>query len=45
MIKTSRAKNSKFAPKNSYVKILDSKKIYNTSDIDSINVDEVYDLI
>ena len=35
----------KFAPKNNYVKILDSKKIYNTSDIDSISVDEVYDLI
>ena len=35
----------KFAPKNSYVKILDSKKIYNTSDINSISVDEVYDLI
>ena len=37
--------SEKFAPKNSYVKILDSKKIYNTSDIDSISVDEVYDLI
>ena len=35
----------KFAPKNNYVKILDSKKIYNTSDIDSISVDEVYNLI
>ena len=35
----------KFAPKNNYVKILDSKKIYNTSDIDSITVDEVYNLI
>ena len=31
--------------KNNYVKILDSKKIYNTSNIDSISVDEVYDLI
>ena len=37
--------SEKFAPKNNYVKILDSKKIYNTSDIDSISVDEVYDLI
>jgi len=35
----------KFAPKNNYVKILDSKKIYNTSDIDSISVEEVYNLI
>ena len=37
--------SKKFAPKNNDVKILDSKKIYNTSDIDSISVDEVYDLI
>ena len=37
--------SQKFAPKNNYVKILDSKKIYNTSDINSISVDEVYDLI
>ena len=37
--------SEKFAPKNNYVKILDSKKIYNTSDIDSISVNEVYDLI
>ena len=37
--------SEKFAPKNNYIKILDSKKIYNTSDIDSISVDEVYDLI
>ena len=37
--------SKKFAPKNNYVKILDSKKIYNTSDINSISVDEVYDLI
>ena len=35
----------KFAPKNNYTKILDSKKIYNTSDIESISVDEVYNLI
>ena len=26
--------SEKFAPKNNYVKILDSKKIYKTSDID-----------
>ena len=37
--------SEKFAPKNNFVKILDSKKIYNTSDIDSISVDEVYNLI
>ena len=37
--------SEKFSPKNNFVKILDSKKIYNTSDIDSISVDEVYDLI
>ena len=37
--------SEKFAPKNSYTKILDSKKIHNTSDIDSITVDEVYNLI
>ena len=37
--------SEKFAPKNNYVKILDSKKIYNTSDINSISVDDVYELI
>ena len=37
--------SEKFAPKNSFIKILDSKKIHNTSDIDSISVDEVYNLI
>ena len=37
--------SEKFAPKNNYVKILDSKKIYRTSNIDSITVDEVYNLI
>ena len=37
--------SEKFAPKNNFIKILDSKKIYNTSNIDSISVDEVYDLI
>ena len=37
--------SEKFAPKNNYTKILDSKKIYNTSDIESISVEEVYNLI
>jgi len=35
----------KFAPKNNYVKILDSKKIYNTKNIDAISVEDVYDII
>ena len=37
--------SNKFAPKNSYTKILDSKKIHNTKDINSIDVDEVFSLI
>jgi ADP-heptose:LPS heptosyltransferase len=37
--------SEKFAPKNNYIKILDSKKIYGSKDIDSITVDEVYNLI
>ena len=37
--------SKKFAPKNNYTKIIDSKNIHKTSDINSINVDEVYDLI
>ena len=37
--------SKKFAPKSNKVKIIDSKKIYGTSDIESITVDEVYDLI
>jgi ADP-heptose:LPS heptosyltransferase len=37
--------SEKFAPKNNFIKILDSKKIHNTKDIDSISVDEVYNLI
>ena len=37
--------SDKFAPKNSNTKILDSKKIHKTSDLESITVDEVYDLI
>ena len=37
--------SEKFAPKNSFIKILDSKKIHNTTDINSIEVDEVLSLI
>ena len=37
--------SKKFAPKSIYTKILDSKKIHGTKDIESISVDEVYDLI
>jgi ADP-heptose:LPS heptosyltransferase len=37
--------SEKFAPKNNYTKILDSKKIHGTADINSITVDEVYKLI
>jgi ADP-heptose:LPS heptosyltransferase len=37
--------SEKFAPKNNYIKILDSKKLHDTSDIESITVDEVYNLI
>ena len=37
--------SEKFAPKSNYTKILDSKKLHNTSDIESISVDEVYNLI
>ena len=36
--------SDKFAPKNIYTKVLDSKKIHNTPDIDSLTVDEVYSL-
>ena len=35
----------KFAPKNKFIKILDSKKIHKTKDINSIAVDEVLSLI
>ena len=35
----------KFAPKNKFISILDSKKIYKTNDINSIGVDEVFSLI
>ena len=37
--------SEKFAPKNNYTKILDSKKIHGTKDIEAISVDEVYNLI
>ena len=37
--------SEKFAPKNSFTKVLDSKKIYKSSDIDAISVDDVYNLI
>ena len=37
--------SEKFAPKNYYTKVLDSKKIHGTSDIESFSVDEVYNLI
>ncbi|MDA8822506.1 lipopolysaccharide heptosyltransferase family protein, partial [Candidatus Pelagibacter bacterium] len=37
--------SEKFAPKSNNIKILDSKKIYNTNDIEAINVDDVYNLI
>ena len=37
--------SEKFAPKNNYTKILDSKKLNGTKNIESISVDDVYDLI
>ncbi len=37
--------SDKFAPKNEFTKVLDSKKLHNTTDIESINVEEVYNLI
>jgi len=37
--------SKKFAPNNTNTKILDSKKIYNSSNIDKITVDEVNDLL
>ena len=37
--------SEKFAPKNNYIKILDSKQMYKTSDIEAISVDDVYNLI
>ncbi len=35
----------KFAPKNNYTKIVDSKLVHKTSDIESITVDDIYNLI
>ena len=37
--------SDKFAPKNNLVKILDSKKIYNTNDINAIKVEDIEKLI
>ena len=37
--------SNKFAPKNKFTKILDSKIIHKTKDINSIDVDEVLSLI
>ena len=37
--------SKKFAPKNSYTTILDSKKMYNTKNIDAISVDDVFSKI
>ena len=37
--------SNKFAPKNKFTKILDSKKIYKSKDINKIEVDEVLSLI
>jgi len=37
--------SEKFAPKNNYIKVIDSKKIHGTPDIESITVEEVYNLI
>ena len=37
--------SEKFAPKNNFTKILDSKKLNGTKDIDSISVDDVYNFI
>ncbi len=37
--------SKKFAPKNNYTTILDSKKMYNTKDINSISIDDVFNKI
>ena len=37
--------SQKFAPKNKFIKVLDSKVIHKTKDINSIEVDEVLSLI
>jgi len=38
-------KSEKFAPKNNYTTILDSKKMYGTNDINSISVEDVFNKI
>ena len=37
--------SKKFAPKNKFTKIIDSKQKYKSKDINSIEVDEVFSLI
>ncbi len=37
--------SEKFAPKNNLTKVLDSKKLYKSSDIETISVEDVYELI
>ena len=37
--------SKKFAPKNNYTTILDSKKMYNTKDINSISIEDVFNKI
>ena len=37
--------SEKFAPKNNSITILDSKKIYNSEDIETISVEDVYNNI
>ena len=37
--------SEKFAPKNNTVKILDSKIIYNSNNVDKITVDDVFKII
>ena len=37
--------SEKFAPQGDKIKILDSKKIYNSNDIDTIKVDDVLKLL
>ena len=37
--------SEKVAPKNNFTRILDSKKLYRSKDIETISVDEVYNLI
>ena len=37
--------SKKFAPKNSFTKVLDSKELHNTKDINAIGVDQVLSLI